>query len=166
MKESHNMNTMIKRSVTTLFILSSAALTGCSSLGSSEYGCSGMPDGVRCMSTKQVYEATETTDQLAATNEYGESDEGVEGGLAVNANAAITNAKAPSVIPATHFPRPVRMPAQVMRIWFAPWEDMNGDLYAVGLAYTEIEKRKWTFGNELVRGQQSFNPLTPTSSKK
>jgi conjugal transfer pilus assembly protein TraV len=38
------------------------------------------------------------------------------------------------------------MPAQVMRIWIAPWEDSRGDLHAPGYVYTEIEPRRWTLG--------------------
>jgi conjugal transfer pilus assembly protein TraV len=37
-------------------------LSGCSnmlSIGATEYGCKGMPEGVSCMSAKDVYSATE-----------------------------------------------------------------------------------------------------------
>jgi hypothetical protein len=43
-------------------------------------------------------------------------------------------------------PLALRMPAQVMRIWIAPWEDSRGDLHAPGYLYTEIEPRRWTLG--------------------
>ena len=41
-----------------LLAVGSTLLSGCSSLGlgSSEYGCPGMPDGVRCLSAREVYE--------------------------------------------------------------------------------------------------------------
>jgi len=39
-----------------------------------------------------------------------------------------------------------RLPAKVMRIWIAPWEDSRGDLHAPGYLYTEIEPRRWTIG--------------------
>ncbi len=39
-----------------------------------------------------------------------------------------------------------RLPAKVMRIWIAPWEDSRGDLHAPGYLYTEIEPRRWTVG--------------------
>jgi hypothetical protein len=39
-----------------------------------------------------------------------------------------------------------RLPARVMRIWIAPWEDSRGDLHAPGYLYTEIEPRRWTIG--------------------
>jgi hypothetical protein len=39
-----------------------------------------------------------------------------------------------------------RAPAQVMRIWIAPWEDSRGDLHAPGYLYTEILPRRWRIG--------------------
>jgi hypothetical protein len=43
-------------------------------------------------------------------------------------------------------PLALRLPAKVMRIWIAPWEDSRGDLHAPGYLYTEIEPRRWTIG--------------------
>ena len=40
----------------------------------------------------------------------------------------------------------LRLPAQVMRVWIAPWEDSRGDLHAPGYLYTEIEPRRWSLG--------------------
>ena len=34
-------------------------------------------------------------------------------------------------------PLALRVPARVMRIWIAPWEDSRGDLHAPGYLYTE-----------------------------
>jgi conjugal transfer pilus assembly protein TraV len=50
------------------------------------------------------------------------------------------------VLPRPEDPVPLRMPAQVMRVWIAPWEDSRGDLHAPGYLYTEIESRRWTLG--------------------
>ena len=41
-------------------------------------------------------------------------------------------------------PLALRVPARVMRIWIAPWEDSRGDLHAPGYLYTEIDPRRWT----------------------
>jgi hypothetical protein len=43
-------------------------------------------------------------------------------------------------------PAALRVPARVMRIWIAPWEDSRGDLHAPGYLYTEIEPRRWALG--------------------
>jgi hypothetical protein len=50
------------------------------------------------------------------------------------------------VLPRPEGPVPLRLPAQVMRVWIAPWEDSRGDLHAPGYLYTEIEPRRWTLG--------------------
>lgn len=55
-------------------------------------------------------------------------------------------------------PVPIRTPAQVMRIWIAPWEDTNGDLNAAGYVYTEIEPRRWVIGD---RSKEQTNALSP-----
>ena len=49
-------------------------------------------------------------------------------------------------IPRAEDPSALRVPARVMRIWIAPWEDSRGDLHAPGYLYTEIEPRRWTPG--------------------
>jgi hypothetical protein len=50
------------------------------------------------------------------------------------------------VLPGPEDPRPIRMPAQVMRVWIAPWEDSRGDLHAPGYLFTEIVPRRWSLG--------------------
>ena len=46
-------------------------------------------------------------------------------------------------LPGAADPSALRVPARVMRIWIAPWEDSRGDLHAPGYLYTEIEPRRW-----------------------
>jgi len=63
------------------------------------------------------------------------------------------------LLPRSHDPIPLRVPAQVMRIWLAPWEDERGDLHASGYVFTEIAPRTWS----LAAGpdQRSTAWLTP-----
>ncbi|MBK1717176.1 hypothetical protein CKO27_05860 [Thiocystis violacea] len=46
--------------------------------------------------------------------------------------------------PRSRDPIPQRVPAQVMRLWLAPWEDENADLHASGYVFTEITPRTWS----------------------
>jgi hypothetical protein len=48
-----------------------------------------------------------------------------------------------AALPRPEDPAALRVPARVMRIWIAPWEDSRGDLHAPGYLYTEIEPRRW-----------------------
>ena len=43
-------------------------------------------------------------------------------------------------------PTPVRTPAQVMRVWVAPWEDAKGVLHVGGYHFAEVVARRWTLG--------------------
>ncbi|MCB5162646.1 type IV conjugative transfer system lipoprotein TraV [Marinomonas algarum] len=139
-------------------------LSGCSAfnIGESEYGCTGMPDGVQCMSTGDVYEATnngqiprpmktedgELVEQETETQVTNEAYE----------NSTVNTYVAPNL---PDKPIPIRTPAQVMRIWIAPWEDTNGDLNTTGFIYTEIEPRRWVIGEsgESSQGNFVFSPL-------
>lgn len=57
-------------------------------------------------------------------------------------------------------PVPVRTPAQVMRVWVAPWENTSGDLVTTGYLYTEIEPRRWVLGSTPeAESSRSFSPL-------
>lgn len=54
-----------------------------------------------------------------------------------------------------------RLPAQVMRIWFAPWTDERGDLHKPSHVYTEIAGRRWAVGGDVRaahEAQASFDP--------
>jgi conjugal transfer pilus assembly protein TraV len=62
-------------------------------------------------------------------------------------------------------PVPIRTPAQVMRIWVAPWEDTNGDLIVTGYVYTEIEPRKWVIGEGTQQDVPMLKPLQTIKPK-
>lgn len=77
--------------------------------------------------------------------------------LEVNDDEIINNYVAPR-LPSE--PVPVRTPAQIMRIWVAPYVDTNGDLVAPGFVYTEIEPRRWIYpGDETWGNHRMFAPL-------
>ena len=82
--------------------------------------------------------------------------------LEVNDDEIINNYVAPR-LPSE--PVPVRTPAQIMRIWVAPFVDTNGDLVAPGFVYTEIEPRRWIYPSDETWGnQRMFAPLQATDS--
>lgn len=125
--------------------LAAALLSGCSSLGlgNSDYGCSGMPDGVRCLSAREVYELTSNgaapkSIETVATR-IGSSSGSTQSDLE-------TGMLSHPAIPRAEQSAPIRVPSRVMRIWIAPWEDERGDLNLPGYVFTEIEPRRWEVG--------------------
>lgn len=160
--------------------------TGCTSflsVGSPKYACSGLPEGASCQSTRDIYEATHdgnvplrlqndkedqtqqnrrarvTKDnQTESNNDTGNNVAGVS-----LRDSVIDNYVAPRL---PDRPIPIRTPAEVMRIWVAPWEDTNGDLVTNGYIYTEIEPRRWVIGQQGSADPTVLKPLQTISSKK
>lgn len=62
-------------------------------------------------------------------------------------------------VPKIDDPTPIRTPAQVMRIWIAPWEDSDGDLMVSNYVYTELEPRRWMIGKSAPTLSPSLIPL-------
>lgn len=143
--------------------------SGCSvlNIGSGDYGCPGMPDGVQCMSARDVY--TETNDgnvprsmtkkEAKKEAKKNKGDSSTKNTTTINHGDSVINTYVAPNLP--NKPIPIRTPAQVMRIWVAPWEDTNGDLITTGYIYTEIEARKWVIGEEASQGKVDpvFKPL-------
>lgn len=165
-----------------------AALSGCSALntGEEEFSCSGMPGSIYCASARDVYEATNdgvVPSPMRKEDAYNEDCEDCVRATDVNpelegANVEAKASAAPAgrktlavtddelvnnyVTPALpDKPIPIRTPSQVMRIWVAPYVDVNGDLQAPGFVYTEIEPRRWIMKTQSGDGSfgNAFAPL-------
>ncbi len=156
-------------------------LSACSSLniGKSDYSCPGMPHGVRCMSARKVYEAMNrgdlpTTVKPAATPSPNKTNKKAcvdyHTSPFLEVMAEISQAEKATITQALNTFQPMqaaalRTPSQVMRIWFAPWEDTQGDLIDVGYLYTEIEPRRWVAGNPMINPAPALKPLQTIKSR-
>jgi conjugal transfer pilus assembly protein TraV len=133
-------------------------LTGCGV----KYQCP-TPTGVACMSAPQVYKLTNAPGQAGI--------EAAEGALTYKghyrpgkrhvASAAETVAAGGPVTP---LPKPgdvipIREQARVMRVWIAPWIDVNGNLNMATRVYTEIQHKRWSVGEPAVQDSTNFFPL-------
>ncbi|MGE0147984.1 MAG: type IV conjugative transfer system lipoprotein TraV [Geminicoccaceae bacterium] len=162
-------------------------LAGCGAVpGSSSYGCGGLPEGVSCMSARDVYKLTDGGKPVVALPGQPTALDAAPPSPAP-AGAAATGSPPPSA--ATHSPRPplpatgqvqaialrpedagaadivpLRTPSRVLRVWIAPWEDTSGRLHVPGYTYAEIEPRRWSIGEGTARGGLQLKPLTPPPS--
>lgn len=145
--------------------------SGCSlNIGKDEYSCPGMPTGVQCMSARDVYAATNdgkvprsmSPDEVEAKANANGGSLDTSGDSSGSGDAVIDNYVAPRL---PDRPIPIRTPAQVMRIWVAPWEDTNGDLIVTGFVYTEIEPRRWVIGNGAPEREPVLRPLQSIETK-
>ncbi|MGZ8174503.1 MULTISPECIES: type IV conjugative transfer system lipoprotein TraV [Methylobacter] len=138
-------------------------LQGCSlmGIGKGDFSCPGGVDGVRCMSARQVYQATESSDYVKTISEDDKSDD--KKNQTINPGQAH---KSQVAVPSIEQPIPIRTQAKVMRIWMAPWEDEEGDLHADGYLYTEIENRRWNLGDRFKSPGSVQRPLSITTPSK
>jgi conjugal transfer pilus assembly protein TraV len=143
-----------------------SVISGCAAfnIGESEYSCSGIPEGVQCMSTKDVYNLTNNGNvpvsldggSVESANQVAQGQRGGMPRAGASPNDVVSNYVSPRL---PDRPVPVRTPAEVMRIWIAPWEDDAGDLIVTGHLYTEIEPRRWVIGEPTSNTQPSLRPL-------
>ena len=139
-------------------------LSACGSIGEKDFACPGRPPGVRCMSTSEVYRATHYTDTVdppaaKALGDEPRKRDSTRRPQQASAPArssrphpqaemasADSEASSRRPIPQVDRPIPIRTPAQVMRAWIAPWEDVRGVLYGGEHAFIEIVSRRWSIG--------------------
>lgn len=128
-------------------------LAGCA-IGKSDFTCSGIPEGVSCLSASQVYEASKHTDGPVTGNPEGRETE--EGQGPAGSGPKPLSMMAPAI---TDGALPLRTPSRVMRIWIAPWETEDSDLHLTKLIYTEIEPRRWMVGKTAHAHAREITPL-------
>ncbi|AQH06021.1 type IV conjugative transfer system protein TraV (plasmid) [Burkholderia sp. KK1] len=159
--------------------------SGCSVFNpadSDTFACPGMPMGIVCKTPMAVYKST--NQMPAATDSdmpIGQTVKGVkfgdnQGNVArpdqVPVSAALPGLGLPAGVTADS--RPIRTPAQVMRIWIGPWIDSKDDLHYPSYLFTEVQPRRWSFGKTEFGGQGVVVPhrdlvagaKLPISSKK
>lgn len=163
-------------------LLTSGCSTILNTAGSDEYGCTPGEAKVTCRTPTAIYRSTNGAPPVAETDapvawsklirgtsgelmqEQPDAAEPASGGVQRSASPASErrsvgeggvpglNAQTLGLVGATVGSRPVREPAQVMRIWIAPWIDKNDDLHYPSYLFTEVQPRRWTFGKQAFAG--------------
>ncbi|WP_049820962.1 TraV family lipoprotein [Methylibium petroleiphilum] len=163
-------------------LLASGCGTILNTAGSDEYGCTPGEAKVTCRTPTAIYRSTNGSPPVAETDSpvaWSKLIRGTSGALVEeqpDAAAPIPgvarsdasggerrtpnersvpglNAQTLGLVGATIGGRPVREPAQVMRIWIAPWIDKNDDLHYPSYLFTEVQARRWTFGKQAFAGR-------------
>lgn len=151
--------------------------SGCSlTMGEEEFSCSGLPGRSFCMNAWEVYAATNDRDSLDGYVPAG-AVQADKAGKNVSSNNSqqpqpMTGVAAHNMaqrqVPAPLPPgitTPVRSPAKVMRIWFAPYED-DGALIAPSYVFSEVEHRRWMLGLEEPSESKNITPLKVITPEK
>lgn len=54
---------------------------------------------------------------------------------------------------------PIRSAPRILRLWFAPWEDSDGDLHDQSLVYLSVDTGKWQIEHTRRRIQDAYRPV-------
>lgn len=151
-----------------------ALLSGCNTLsgvgGTSEYSCKA-PPGVRCESISGVYanavkknlppQRQESPAAIPQSNERLPPRDG-----AVRAQPiALSLSSSPATDADAIAPlRSLRTPARILRLWFKPWEDMDGDLFDQGYIYVQVDGGRWMVEHAQRVIRHGFAPVRPPKS--
>lgn len=147
-------------------------LAGCTNLsgvgGSSEYSCKAQP-GVRCESVSRVYQ-----DALQRNLPSQQPSSGTGGvarpsdvDLARTARAVTTAFGASQPVAAAGATQgamsatALRSPARILRLWFKPWEDADGDLFDQGYIYVQVDGGRWMVDHAQRHARDGYRPVRP-----
>lgn len=129
------------------------AIAGC---GATTFTCPAPASGLKCSSVSTVYDK-------ALSGELQASVEKPQDKTRDNKTEPPETTQRPQV-PPTVVGRlvadkmvPLRIPPKIIRIWFAPWEDDDGDLIQGGFVYSEISdpKNRWVIGEKKTTGSKN-----------
>lgn len=139
----------------------SLALTGCVSMSgydaNTDFACKA-PDGVLCESMSGIYANAQANNLPGQRVTHGEKEKSkdeevsqakVEGGVLTKPLFSGT---------------PIRSAPRILRVWFAPWEDSDGDLHDQSFVYLPIDSGRWLVEHNRRRIQDKYRPVRPPAN--
>lgn len=142
------------RTTAILAAVGAVALTGCSSMSGydakSQFSCKA-PDGVLCESMTGIY-ANGMANNLPGqrVTHGGGKNEATPAKLAPGSGV---------LTKPIYSGTPIRTAPLVLRVWFAPWEDTDGDLHDQSYVYLTVDSGKWLIEHNRRRIQDSYRPV-------
>lgn len=147
----------MKTTVLALSVGTALALSACINMSGldakSHFGCKA-PDGILCESMSGIYA------NARAANLPGQR---------VNARAHEDAPVDPS--PATavltrpiHSGTPIRSAPRLLRVWFSPWEDSDGDLHDQSYVYLPVDSGRWLIEHHRRRIQDAYRPVRASAT--
>lgn len=135
-------------------LATAVSLSACSTMsglsGASHYACQA-PDGVACDSVSGTY-ANAVQGALPSQRAAARTQSPSPG------KAFTENRTGPGFAPIA---TPLRAAPRVLRLWFKPWEDADGDLYDQGYVYVQIDTGRWLIDHAQRSIRETYRPLRP-----
>ena len=134
------------------------ALSGCSSMSGfdakSDFSCKA-PDGILCESMSGIYANAQ------AKNLPGQF---------VNARGEVPVELSPAKVGSNVMTKPIysgtpiRSAPRLLRVWFAPWEDTDGDLHDQSYVYMPVDSGRWLIEHNRRRLLDNYRPVRAPSN--
>jgi len=133
-------------------------LSGCSSMSGfdakSEFACKA-PDGILCESMSGIY-ANAQAKNLPGQRVNARGEAPVE----LSQAKAGSNVMTKPIYSGT----PIRSAPRLLRVWFAPWEDTDGDLHDQSYVYLPVDSGRWLIEHNRRRIQDNYRPVRAPSN--
>lgn len=134
------------------------ALSCCSSMSGfdakSEFACKA-PDGILCESMSGIY-ANAQAKNLPGQRVNARGEAPVE----LSQAKAGSNVMTKPIYSGT----PIRSAPRLLRVWFAPWEDTDGDLHDQSYVYLPVDSGRWLIEHNRRRIQDNYRPVRAPSN--
>lgn len=127
------------------------SLSGCASMSGYDantgFSCKA-PDGVLCESMSGIYANAQAQNLPGQRITHGSS-----------AAASDTPVEGRVMSKPIYSGSPIRSSPRVLRIWFAPWEDSDGDLHDQNYVYLQVDSGRWLIEHNRRRIQDAYRPV-------
>ena len=131
------------------------ALTACGSMSGLDakdsFSCKA-PDGVLCASMTGIYANAQANNLPGQRVKH---DNGPDKVSRAKAPEAGTGVLTKPIYSGT----PIRSAPLVLRVWFAPWEDTDGDLHDQSYVYLPVDSGKWLIEHNRRRILDAYRPV-------
>lgn len=144
-----------------LVMMTALFAAGCSG---PKYACKA-PEGVGCQSISATYQAA-LANELPITNAQDKDEKKTDQKSPIEEIAEKSRAPAEEIRQAftqTKTGAPVRRGARVLRVWYTPWVDAQGDWHDQGYVHVVVDNGRWLLyeNRKAIGATQSFRNLQP-----
>lgn len=138
-------------------VATTLGFTACGSMSGldakSNFACKA-PDGVLCESMTGIYANAQAKNLPGQRIKHGNS----------NGTGEVSRAKEPDagagvLTKPIYSGTPIRSAPLVLRVWFSPWEDSDGDLHDQSYVYLPVDSGKWLIEHNRRRIQDAYRPV-------
>lgn len=143
------------KALTLISVAAAFALGGCSSMSGLDakdsFSCKA-PDGVLCESMTGIYANAQANNLPGQRVTHGNASTEVSRAKVAGAGTGVLTRP-------IYSGTPIRSAPLVLRVWFAPWEDSDGDLHDQSYVYLPVDSGKWLIEHNRRRIQDAYRPV-------